>query len=235
SIPRTVAVAPELFSMGLAFRPEHWADRRLLTLPYFEDITNLFRAMGTKQELQIRFYVQGNFLGASAMTDLSAGFAQGVAPLLAVLEKARQLAAHLKIDPVLPKFDSSIEDAFSVIEELHGLIFSKKFRQHVPGLRLSFVAATNVPPPNLSEEPTSLKTIEASRDYKVFNQVITIGPIETELTELRLLKQPVWDTSIRAQLEFEGTAGSERILSYQKQTDVPAVNPTVLPGIKENE
>ena len=215
SIPWTLASAPEPFSMSLEFHPKAWQHQRLVALPHFASIYAFFSAALSGKDIVLGLYVQGNLVGMSNMSGTDLRTFEPALALLETLNKAKALAQHFKVDPVLPAFSPAIERNLNSIDELHAVLFSKEHRAPSPNIKISFKGVKTAPGESLDKITGPLIVVVPSREYPIFDQRVQLGPIQTELTRVRLARQlpsaePGW-----LNLELVGTEDCERIVRHK--------------------
>ncbi len=125
------------------------------------------------------------------------------------------LAAHFKIDPVLPPFSAPIKRHFEVVDQLHAIIFSDEYRRPAPNAKASFKGFTSDPASSLRTEMGPLLVVQQEREYEFFNCRVKLGPVQTQFTEMKLVRQlpvkePGW-----VELELVGTQSSEYIVWHK--------------------
>lgn len=214
-VPWKVAFTPEPFSMSIAFQPKEWKNQRIVALPYFETICRFFRAALTGQQTELRLYVQGNSLGASAMDGHDIQVLKPALHLLETLDRARALAAHFKVDPVLPAFSAPIKRHLETVDQLHAMIFADEYRQPAPHAKLSFKGFTSDPQALLRPEIGPLIVVQPAREYHLFNCPVTLGPVQTQFTEMKLVRQTPMKEPGWIELELAGTERSEYIVRHK--------------------
>jgi hypothetical protein len=215
SVPWTVATTPEPFSMSIAFQPKEWKHQRIAALPYFESIHRFFTAALTGQRMELRLYAQGNSLGASAMDGHDIQALKPALHLLQTLDRARALAAHFKVDPVLPPFSAHIKRHLEVVDQLHAIVFSDEYRQPAPNAKVSFKGFTSDPTGSLRTEMGPLTVVHQVRDYDFFDCPVKLGPVQTQFTEMKLLRQLPMKEPGWVELELVGTESSEYIVRHK--------------------
>jgi hypothetical protein len=218
SVPWTLAISRESFSMNFEFHPNRWQNQRLVALPYFESVYGYLRALLGGKEVVLRLYVQGNLLGASKLDQVDVQKLRGALALLETLHKARVLAVRFHVDPVLPAMKKSIEPELIVVDELYSVLYSKESRSRIPNAKVAFTARK---PPGGEDFDKSkpLTVMQEIRGYKIFDQPVIVGstlpgPIRAEFTQLRFAQvipsgEPDW-----FKIELRATEESERIVRY---------------------
>ena len=215
SIPWTVASTPEPFSVSMSFQLNKWQGQRVVVLPYFESIYGLLKAGLSGKDIILRFYVQGNSLGASRMSDNGFEAFESAMSLLETLSRARALAKHFKIDPVIPVFSPAIERDLDVIDELHAKLFSNERRIPTPNVKISFKAFSPAGGEPLDPRIGPLRRVDPVREYRFFGQLVHLGPIQTQFTQLRLVRQVPLPKPGWFKLELVGTKSCVRIVQHK--------------------
>jgi hypothetical protein len=215
SVPWKVAFTPEPFSMSIAFQPKEWKHQRIVALPYFESIYRFFSAPLTGQQMELRLYVQGNSLGASAMDGHDLEVLKPALSLLQTLHRARALAKHFKVDPVFPPFSAQIKRHLQVVDQLHAIVFSDEYRQPAPSAKVSFKGFTPDPEATLRPEIGPLVVVQQTREYALFNCPVTLGPVQTQFTEMKLVRQVPMKDPGWIELDLVGTDRSEYIVRHK--------------------
>jgi hypothetical protein len=215
SVPWSVAITPQTFSMSIGFQPKEWKNQRIVALPYFETIYRFFNAALTAQRMELRLYVQGNSLGASAIDGHDIQALKPALYLLQTLDRARALAGHFKVDPVLPSLSAPLNRHLEAVDQLHAITFSDEYRQPAPNVKASFKCFGSDSAGALRPEVGPLTVVQPARGYDLFNCPVTLGPVQTQLTELKLvrqipMKEPGW-----VELELSGTERSEYVVRHK--------------------
>ncbi|HXC97888.1 MAG TPA: DUF4365 domain-containing protein [Verrucomicrobiae bacterium] len=218
SLPWTIAHTPEAFSMNLEFHPQLWQNQRLVALPHFESTHRYLKAIANGKEVILRLYSQGNLLGKSRVTEVDHQKFHGVLALLETVRKARVLARRFQVDPVLPSLKGISEEELMVIEELYAALYSKEYRRHVSGLKLSFPARK--PHAEWDPDRSQLATFtQEIHGFKIFGLDVMVrsilpGLILAEVTQLKLTQMTPGEESGMFNFEFQSTEGSERVVRY---------------------
>lgn len=225
SVPWTIFSSLEPFTLELAFRPRHWQHQRLIALPHFESIHRFFTAALNNQQILLRFYLQGNHLGASTMDHRDLQMPKAAMGLLETLTQARTLAKHFGVDPVLPTFSRAITRAFRVVDELYAILFQDEYRMPVPNAKLSFTGFMHQGMESPRTHVGPMKIVQQTQTYSLFGQPVSIGPVQTQVTEMKLLRQTPTEKPGWLKLELVGTAASERIVRHKGVVYQPPLFP----------
>jgi hypothetical protein len=215
SIPWTLASAPEPFSMSMEFHPKAWQGQRLVALPHFAGIYAFFIAALSGKDISLALYVQGNLLGLSRMSGADLRTFKPALALLDTLNKAKALAQHFKVDPVLPAFSPAIGRSLAWIDELHAVLFSNEYRAPAPNVKIPFKVLKPPTGQSLDTKIAPLMLVTPVREYPIFDQRVHLGPIQMEFTRVRLARhvpsaEPGW-----LDLELVGTEDCERIVRHK--------------------
>lgn len=215
SIPWTLASTPEPLSMGIVFQPKEWQRQRLIALPYFDGISRFFAAALAGKNIELRLYVQGNSLGASAMDGHDLQVLNPVTHLLQTLDRAKSLAAHFKVDPVLPPFSGPIKRHLDTVDELYAIVFTDEYRRPAPNAKIRFKGSKPVPEDSVGQSISPLTLVQPEQRYEFLGCPVTVGPVQTQVTEMKLVRQQLLKDNGGVELEFVGTENSERIVRHK--------------------
>src|SRR5664279_1356839 len=201
--------------MSMEFHPKTWQHQRLVALPHFTSIYAFFTAALSGKDILLGLYVQGNLLGMSKMSDTNLRTFRPALALLETLNKAKALAQHFKVDPVLTTFSRAIGRSLDLIDELHAILFSSEHRAPAPNVKISFKGVKPPAGQSLDKRTGPLIVVVPAREYPIFDQRVHLGPIQTEFTRVRLARnvpsaEPGW-----LNLELVGTDDCERIVRHK--------------------
>jgi len=216
-------VPSKVVSFSFGFALSQWAGRRVLHLPYFDQVHALCRAVQDGSDLRIDFLWEGNPLFGGRAKSCQLKPLEEPAMIVRTYAKARELARHLRVNPIVPadmRFDELDE-----IEELHLRVMpgdrrlsGAKATLRVSILRESLDAgACNSQYDNMDDVPLKLRF--DNEPVRFLRESVNAGPGEYELThaqrstplaDIKSLISVGKDQTIP--LTYRGTAASELIV-----------------------
>ena len=170
--------------MSLEFHPKAWQHERLVTLPHFASIYAFLTAALSGKDVSLGLYVQGNLLGMSKMSGTDLRTFEPALALLETLNKAKALAQHFKVDPVLPAFSPEIGTSLAWIDELHAVLFSNQYRALAPNVPIPFKTVKRSVGQSLDTEIAPVILVSSDRDTKFLTGEFISVPFRWNSREL---------------------------------------------------
>jgi hypothetical protein len=200
--------------MEFGLRPQNWQGQPLLALAHFESVYNLVKALNGDLSVVLRFFIKGNFIGKARMDRSSLSDLSGFWDLLEIFRKARMLATHFQVSPVVPNFEALGSEGLDAVEELYSIVFEDGHRKKVPNVTVSANILGTVPTPQ--GDAGTLAIVSPEQTYSLFGTAVKLGKVETHLNHLTLTEKEPSSSGSGTRVTFTGTNESERVIRLVK-------------------
>lgn len=134
------------------------------------------------------YLYEGNSLGGSTTDGQDLQVLKSGMLLLEVLDRARALARHFKVDPILPSFTGQINRRPDLVDELYALVFSDEYRRPAPHASIRSKARKSATEVVLKESIGPLTLVQPVQQYDLLGCPVSLGPVQTQITEMKLLR-----------------------------------------------
>ena len=181
--------------MSLPIDLSSWSGRRLMALPHFGPLAELFVGLDEGESFTFECFAPGQKLFTGVINFEDKEPYRGISRLIEMLVKARSVAASRSLNPLLPEGYQSAQSVYEV-EMLHDMLIGEGFRRKTTsasvrvtvmrgGLR-KFLDAVG--------DSSSLGTLNLYGDgtFPFLGESIAIDSLEREVTNVRL--STTWKT-----------------------------------------
>ena len=125
-------------TVNFRFNSSVWSNMPVLRLPHFDKLKDFFAAVHKGCLIRIICEIKGNHIfTATSQPNLDPNFMEASNWHLQLLEKVRNIARKINIDPLYPKEGLITEDELETVLLLHELLKSGQHRQSGAGVTFS--------------------------------------------------------------------------------------------------
>jgi len=138
SFPMPPSLGSNPLKVNFRYNSSAWSNIPVLRLPHFDKLKEFFAAVQEGCLLRIICEIKGNHIfTATSQPNLDPKFMEASNWHLQILEKVRNVARKIKIDPLYPKEGLITKDEFETVLLLHELLKGGQRRQSGAGVKFS--------------------------------------------------------------------------------------------------
>ncbi|MGV3756334.1 MAG: DUF4365 domain-containing protein [Verrucomicrobiota bacterium] len=209
--PSSSSQTDVLQGFTLTFEPRVWSGQRLLQLPYFQHVLNLFKGLASPAGMWCKCYITGVNVLAGKLRQIESDEFKAWISQVEWLERARTVALFHKINPILPSFLEITDQQAEDIEDAFSLLSADYLERLVPCVTMDAVLTDVHKEPSVQSEPTTIRIVHENLRLSVFGENVLCGRTELIWTEMSVSsvekKSP---NSVR--VVFQGGLNSKKIL-----------------------
>jgi Domain of unknown function (DUF4365) len=188
-----------------------WEGQSVLRLASFDQIRSLVLALADRDELTIKYFLNGTNVGClAAVADKNKPMntpMKRVGSAVNWLAKVRQVAVHYGVDAMLPKWKDITRKMEDTVEALDALAKNKAREEQISGAQFKILASPHLkfPDDNSSAVLGTMK-VTGCVTFDFFGREITVSNVEQVLANMRLLSTTATPTA--KEFVFEGQEGA---------------------------
>jgi hypothetical protein len=179
---------PQQLSLNYALTP--WFGKPLIDLPCYDLMEGFLGRVGMGERIRMEFYFDG-VKAFSGLVVFNNGELKSVAHLLDALDivsRAKWIANTCRLNPLHPPgFSPAVQ---SEVDTLYGILNDRQAKYASPEAKVeTFLRRQDIEGGignRLFDVPTRLSLIRETDEFPFLGHSITIGPVEHQLTEMRL-------------------------------------------------
>ncbi|MGC1479756.1 MAG: DUF4365 domain-containing protein, partial [Chthoniobacterales bacterium] len=166
-------VAEKPLSVSFGFYWQRWGGRRIMALPWFDEIRVLARSTKDGEPIRISWFLDGNSLCQAELNDTPD--LDAAIETLDWLGRCREICKRFKIDALLPTTNLITPEIMRETDQIAALMEGREVQFEVSPqpIKISFTASSDLPPreQDLEESPTRFDIV-GSKSFRFFEDTI---------------------------------------------------------------